>query len=199
MPTVSVKFQPVLVALLVFAVQIVDVDAQTGPTGKQEPKQVELGVREKTALGAYLADGEGRAVYSFQRDRPGVSMCDGICTGDWPPVLTAGKPKAGDRIDAGKIGTIRRDDGGTQVTYAGWPLYYWKMDQNVPGATVGQAIVSHGGMWYLLTPEGEPITAKRAGEFPEAEKQPDVPGNVGQGGRSREFDQDRQSGENPAR
>ncbi len=52
------------------------------------------------------------------------------------------------------IGNIQREDGTTQVTYNGWPLYYYAKDQ-ASGDTTGHDIKDFGAEWYLLTPEGE--------------------------------------------
>ena len=60
---------------------------------------------------------------------------------------------AGAGVDATLLGTITRDDGSTQVTYNGWPLYYFHEDA-APGDTNGQGV---GGVWFLVSPEGEAI------------------------------------------
>jgi predicted lipoprotein with Yx(FWY)xxD motif len=60
---------------------------------------------------------------------------------------------AGEGVDATLLGTITRDDGSTQVTYNGWPLYYFHEDA-APGDTNGQGV---GGVWFLVSPEGEAI------------------------------------------
>ena len=60
---------------------------------------------------------------------------------------------AGEGVDATLLGTITRDDGSTQVTYNGWPLYYFQ-DDAAPGDTNGQGL---GGVWFLVSPEGEAI------------------------------------------
>ena len=60
---------------------------------------------------------------------------------------------AGEGVDATLLGTITRDDGSTQVTYNGWPLYYFHEDA-AAGDTNGQGL---GGVWFLVSPEGEAI------------------------------------------
>ena len=60
---------------------------------------------------------------------------------------------AGEGVDATLLGTITRDDGSTQVTYNGWPLYYFQ-DDVAPGDTNGQGME---GVWFLVSPEGEAI------------------------------------------
>ena len=60
---------------------------------------------------------------------------------------------AGEGVDATLLGTITRDDGSTQVTYNGWPLYYFQ-DDAAAGDTNGQGL---GGVWFLVSPEGEAI------------------------------------------
>ncbi len=49
---------------------------------------------------------------------------------------------------SGTIGTVTRDDGTTQVTYNGKPVYYFAGDQSA-GQTNGQGI---GGVWSVATP-----------------------------------------------
>jgi predicted lipoprotein with Yx(FWY)xxD motif len=66
------------------------------------------------------------------------------------------EPAAGDDLDASLLGTITRDDGSTQATYNGWPLYLYAGD-TAPGDTTGQGITDEYGLWYLIGPDGEPI------------------------------------------
>jgi predicted lipoprotein with Yx(FWY)xxD motif len=69
-------------------------------------------------------------------------MCTGSCAQSWPPVLLtdgATAATAGSGVDASKLGTIDRPDGGTQVTYAGMPLYLWTGD-SAPGQATGQGV-----------------------------------------------------------
>jgi predicted lipoprotein with Yx(FWY)xxD motif len=51
------------------------------------------------------------------------------------------------------LGTITRDDGTTQVTYNGHPLYYYADDVNA-GDTLGQG---RGDVWYVLDAQGNQI------------------------------------------
>jgi predicted lipoprotein with Yx(FWY)xxD motif len=60
---------------------------------------------------------------------------------------------AGEGVDATLLGTITRDDGSTQVTYNGWPLYYFHEDV-AAGDTNGQGVE---GVWFLVSPEGEAV------------------------------------------
>jgi predicted lipoprotein with Yx(FWY)xxD motif len=103
--------------------------------------------------GDILTDGQGRALYLFTQDTPNTSTCTGACLQRWPPLTTTGTPQAGSGVDEGLLGVITRDDGTQQVTYNGWPLYYYADDQ-APGDTTGHEV---GDVWYLLTPEGEQV------------------------------------------
>lgn len=101
-------------------------------------------------LGTILTDAEGRTLYIFTNDEPGVSNCTGGCASAWPPLTTQGEPQAGQGVDAGALGTIERPDGTTQVTYKDQPLYRYGADIN-PGDANGQGV---GGVWFVITPEG---------------------------------------------
>jgi predicted lipoprotein with Yx(FWY)xxD motif len=109
-----------------------------------------------TNLGPTLADGTGRTLYLFESDTPTVSTCYGSCASVWPPVSAAATPHAtgGARVDL--LGTLRRTDGTTQITYKGHPLYYYAGDAK-PGDTTGQGLNQFGAKWYALTPGGGTI------------------------------------------
>ena len=101
--------------------------------------------------GTILVDGEGRTLYLFTQDSPGVSTCEGDCLAAWPPLL--GEPEAGEGVDESLLDVTLRADGSQQVTYNGWPLYYWAQDM-APGDTTGQGV---NEVWWVVSPEGEPI------------------------------------------
>jgi predicted lipoprotein with Yx(FWY)xxD motif len=48
----------------------------------------------------------------------------------------------------GEIGTITRDDGSTQVTYNGAPLYYFAGDE-AAGDSNGDGL---NGVWHIAAP-----------------------------------------------
>jgi len=109
-----------------------------------------------TGLGRIIVNGQGRTLYLFEKDRRGHSACSGACMSFWPPLLTHGKPIAANGARRALLGTIRRSDGTRQVTYAGHPVYRFKLDSK-RGQTNGQGLNDFGGGWDALTPAGKKI------------------------------------------
>lgn len=109
-------------------------------------------------FGGRLVDGEGRTVYLFTPDERGESTCTGDCAENWPPVVGEA-PAVGGGVDAALVGTIDRADGSTQLTYNGWPLYYFSGDESA-GDTAGQGI---NDVWFVVGPDGEQVES-RAGD-----------------------------------
>jgi predicted lipoprotein with Yx(FWY)xxD motif len=107
-------------------------------------------------LGTYLVDGKGRTLYLFEKDKTKKSTCSGSCATAWPPLTTKGKPKAAGTAKASLLGTSKRADGTTQVTYNGHPLYYFVQDKKA-GDTKGQGIDAFGAEWYVLSRSGKKI------------------------------------------
>lgn len=114
-----------------------------------------VNVAEVGAFGQVLVDSAGYSLYVFADDtqNSGTSSCTGDCLVEWQPLLTGGEPVAGEGVDAALLGMITRDNGTAQVTYNGWPLYYYAGDA-APGDANGQGM---GGVWFLLSPSGEII------------------------------------------
>jgi predicted lipoprotein with Yx(FWY)xxD motif len=112
-----------------------------------------IDVAKNAQLGQILTDSKGETVYVFAKDTNGKSACSGSCAGVWPPVTTSGSPKAGKGVVASKLGTTKRSDGSTQVTYAGHPLYTYTSDTS-PGATTGNGVNSFGALWYAVRSNG---------------------------------------------
>ncbi len=126
--------------------------AEAEPAGEATP--VSLG--EASGVGKVLVDAEGMTLYYFQKDQKGSgkSKCEGACAQAWPPLTTEGEPEAMTGVNASMLGTIEREDGSTQVTYAGWPLYTFVEDKK-PGEDNGTDSKAFGASWYPLHPNGK--------------------------------------------
>lgn len=122
----------------------------TSPSPMEDGPTVESA---ESDLGTILVDGEGRTLYVFLNDSGGESTCYDDCAESWPALETDGDPQAGEGADTSLLGTTERDDGSLQVAYDQMPLYYFAGDE-APGDTNGQGI---GDVWYVVSPEGEPI------------------------------------------
>jgi len=108
-------------------------------------------------IGPLIVDGSGRTLYVFDRDIPDTSTCYNECATAWPPLLTTGSPAPGSNVSGADLGTTRRRDGATQVTYHGHPLYLFVGDKQ-PGDTTGQGVDAFGARWYALDASGAEIT-----------------------------------------
>jgi predicted lipoprotein with Yx(FWY)xxD motif len=123
-------------------------NANKGPT---------VSLSQAGSLGKILVDAQGRTLYRFQKDTGTMSTCSGACAAEWPPATTNGKPSAGGGLTASKLGTTKRSDGTTQVTYNGHPLYRFSGDQSA-GDTNGQGINAFGARWYVVSAAGNAVT-----------------------------------------
>ena len=105
-------------------------------------------------LGEIVIDGDGMTVYMFDSDTQGsgTSTCEGECATNWSAVTSDSEEPIVEGV-TGEVGTITGVDGSTQVTLNGWPLYYFSGDAAVGDAN-GQGM---GGVWWVLSPAGEPI------------------------------------------
>jgi predicted lipoprotein with Yx(FWY)xxD motif len=132
-----------------------------------------LGARHTAPYGTHLVDRFGRSVYAFAADTRGArSTCHEACARAWPPVLSAGTPRAvSDEVKSSKFGTIERADGATQATYDGWPLYHYARDR-LPGEALGHGVSEFGAEWYLLSPNGDWIEDDDGAAAPPAKSDP---------------------------
>ena len=87
-----------------------------------------------------VATSNQMTLYTFDNDvaGSGVSTCTGGCLTNWPALtIAAGDTPTGGAGVTGTLGTIvRTDNGATQVTYNGLPLYFFISDA-APGDTKG--------------------------------------------------------------
>jgi predicted lipoprotein with Yx(FWY)xxD motif len=114
-----------------------------------------------SGLGRILVDGGGRTLYLFEKDKRGKSVCTGQCAGFWPPLIASGRPLATAGAKASLLGTTKRADGRTQVTYNHHPLYTFVKDMK-KGQTNGEALDVFGAKWYALSPAGAKVEQNEA-------------------------------------
>lgn len=147
----------VLVAIVAAALPAAGVSGQgaapaTPQTGDGTQARTTLTVRT-TQFGRVLFDGRGQVLYGFTRDRRGgPSRCYGACATAWPVYFAKDGVRAGTGVKQSEIGTTRRRDGRLQVTYNGWPLYYYAHEG--PGEVKCQNVDQFGGLWLVVRPNG---------------------------------------------
>jgi predicted lipoprotein with Yx(FWY)xxD motif len=130
-------------------------DDKTGgaETGKPDTTGTEI-IAAESQYGSILFDSKQQAIYLFDKELSGARECYDACAEAWPPVLTDADPRVGAGVEAKLLGTTERDDGSTQVTYAGHPLYYYIDDP--PGEVLCQNVEEFGGTWLVVEPGGDP-------------------------------------------
>jgi len=116
---------------------------------------------QSTSLGVILVDGGGRTLYEFANDTNGTSACTGQCAANWPPVPAPSPMPASEPGVTGQLGVITRDDGTSQLTVAGHPLYTFAGD-TAPGQTNGQGKTLDGGLWTVASAAGAPVAGATA-------------------------------------
>lgn len=145
---------------------------------------VQVAVAQDPKLGAHLTGADGRSLYLLTADSMNATTCTGACATAWPPfeVGSSGDVTAGSGV-TGTLATITRaDDGKSQVTYNGIPLYYFGKDAKA-GDINGQGFK---GIWFLVAPastaQGGPITGgvgQGAAPAPSAAPSPSAAGGYG--------------------
>lgn len=144
--------RPLIVALITVLVVVLAL-----PLAAQDEFDSTLNVASTDLIPAYLVNSDGMTLYTFKNDAPGVSNCVDGCLNNWPPLTvdSADDITVADGIP-GDVDVIEREDtGALQVTYNGWPLYSWVLDQN-PGDMTGE---NFRGVWSIV----EPATVSIAG------------------------------------
>lgn len=106
-------------------------------------------------FGEILFDGSNQAIYLFDKETSSQPECYGECAAAWPPVLTDGEPVANGAAEQSRLGTTERDDGSTQVTYDGQPLYYYAHES--PGQVLCHNVSEFGGLWLVLGADGQAL------------------------------------------
>jgi predicted lipoprotein with Yx(FWY)xxD motif len=157
------KKKAVLAAVAAFALAAAGVAAAAAVTNPQSFRTLASSsttgsvTLHTTKVGKVLATRAGMTLYLFRVDKRGKSACYGRCATYWPPLLKKGALTAGTGVKAKLLGTTKRKNGTLQVTYAGHPLYRFKLDKRV-GQVAGQGQDFFGGKWYVVSSAGRAIT-----------------------------------------
>ena len=123
-------------------------ELETAPLNGTGPDKTVLAARMNNDFSAFpnatfpvytLSRDHGRHWgYRRSHERGHEGACQGLCSVDWPPVLTSEWPEAGPGVDQHALGIIVRRDGSQQVTYHGRPLYLFNNDAYIgPPVSVG--------------------------------------------------------------
>ena|SRR5690348_16361577 len=130
-----------------------------------------VSTRDLTGIGTALVTSSGMTIYTPKTpaESTGNIKCTGSCLSFWFPV-TGSPADLGSSGLPGTIGTIHRpDDGKTQLTYNGKPLYTFRLDtaagqahgNNFTDSFSGtsftwQVVVSHGTAGGAASPASSP-------------------------------------------
>jgi predicted lipoprotein with Yx(FWY)xxD motif len=126
--------------------------AHKSPSAQDPGTAVTVG---DSPFGRMLFDDRGQAIYLFEPEADGRPACYGDCATAWPPVLTEGDPVARSGLRPGLLDVVERRDGSQQVTYGGWPLYFYANEG--PGEVLCHDVVLNGGLWLAIGPDGRAL------------------------------------------
>jgi predicted lipoprotein with Yx(FWY)xxD motif len=134
-----------LLALAALAAAPAGAGARTSASASATRKVVKEA--ENSTLGkTILTNNSGRTLYSLSVEKKGKFICTGSCLSVWHPLtVPAGVTPEGPV----KLGTVKRPDGRTQVTYKGLPLYRFGGDTK-SGEVNGEGI-KDVGTWHAAT------------------------------------------------
>jgi predicted lipoprotein with Yx(FWY)xxD motif len=117
--------------------------------------------KKVAGYGTVLATPTGKTLYLSTADPAGASKCAGSCTSTWPPLTAKGSPSAGTGVESSMLSSFKRSDGTEQVVYNKHALY----THTGSGLTSGAGVAANGGIWYLVSPSGNPIKSTTGGGY----------------------------------
>jgi predicted lipoprotein with Yx(FWY)xxD motif len=125
--------------------------AGTGPT------ELELYAVQTGTLGTIVTDGEGRVLYGSDGDQtnPPQSHCADACAQTWLPLtVPAGQEPQLLGVHDDVVGRLARQDGTSQLTLGGWPVYVNRSDD---GQLKAPASGAQSAGWFAVSPSGAKV------------------------------------------
>ncbi len=128
-----------------------------------DPDEFGISLLETSQFGNILVSQNFQSIYFFTSDVNGGSNCVGGCLSAWPPVVIGeSELTVGTGLLASDFSTITRSNGQIQLTYKGWPLYYFSPDADGDleenGAIQGDGI---GGAFFVAKPDYTVMLARQ--------------------------------------
>jgi predicted lipoprotein with Yx(FWY)xxD motif len=119
-----------------------------------------ISVESIGGAGDVLVDAQGRALYTNDQDSAKKVACTDQCLTEWLPVAapSQGQPTSSDSSVQAKLGTTKRPDGSTQVTFDGLPLYTFVEDPagQVTGDGFTDSFAGTTFVWTAATSSAAP-------------------------------------------
>jgi predicted lipoprotein with Yx(FWY)xxD motif len=112
-----------------------------------------VSVKDVGGTGTVLVDSAGQALYASDQEAAAHKvLCTGACNSFWEPVTATGNVTSSNSV-AGKLGTVKRPDGSTQVTYNGDPVYSFTQDSagEVTGDGFMDAFDGQQFTWHVVS------------------------------------------------
>lgn len=111
-------------------------------------------------VGEVLVEASGKTLYYSRQEEDGTVRCTGDCLGFWFPATTSDdSTPTGSVADLGVV--ERPDNGQSQLTYQGKPLYSFKLDSGTGQANGHQVKDSFAGTdfeWFATSVTGTSAT-----------------------------------------
>lgn len=118
---------------------------------KEEEASFNVQLSAHTEFGSILTNQNNQAMYFFSSDMGTGSNCTGGCADKWPPVLAeVSDLNLSEDLNIDYFGTIVRDDNSKQLTYKGWPLYYFSPEGNDVLETEGEVTGDAAGNSFFV-------------------------------------------------
>jgi predicted lipoprotein with Yx(FWY)xxD motif len=135
---------------IAIAIALIALAAAVYASAAQPHKRVAAKAENATLGKTVLTTLSGRTLYSLSAETRGKFICTGACLREWFPLTVPAGTKPTGPV---KLGSIERSDNGrTQVTYKGKPLYRFAGDGK-RGDANGEGI-KDVGTWHAATVAG---------------------------------------------
>jgi predicted lipoprotein with Yx(FWY)xxD motif len=142
-------------AIILFTATLIQFGCKKSNDDTESTTAFAVSLKVDPNLGQYLADKDGRTLYIFSNDPAGTDNCTGDCPRYWPVFNVANLTASmlGPGLNFADFGTITSSAGKPQVTYKGWPLYYFApdgMNTESPGQIQGD---NKNNVWFVAKPD----------------------------------------------
>ncbi|HEX2392451.1 MAG TPA: hypothetical protein VHI77_05990 [Solirubrobacterales bacterium] len=121
----SIRSRIPIAALALVAALLIPASASAETATASATKQVAKESRNATLGKTVLTTKAGHTLYSLSVEKKGKFICTSSCLSLWTPLTVPAGVRPTGPV---KLGTVKRPDGRTQVTYKGLPLYSFTGD-----------------------------------------------------------------------